>query len=493
MYSFLLHFNFKEKNQFLGFNKNNFIFILIVIVIKFNMNQCIYLLSKGKRKGEKCGKKTPEYSSFCLLHSKINYYDRNNKMSSNNNINNNIIPNKITIIKRRNSEPHNITLLINQAQTKNSCINAIQNKINNLNCQSDQTKEIIKKRFEGIITLDSNSSEFHKNKLWLNYALDIPWDIIKPLPINIKKNTKKEISTYLIKSKEFLNEKIFGMNNVKEEIITFICKNISNPYSNKHILALKSPPGCGKNSIISCLSECLGLPLYAISLGGKTDSSYFLGHNYTYVESSPGRIVQLLIEAKCKNFILYFDELDKISETNSGRDISNVLIHLTDYTQNHCFHDNYLQGLDIDCSQIFYIFSFNYSDKINKILKDRLKIINIIPPSITDKIIIAKQYLLPEIIKNFNYPLPIQIDDDIIKYIINKYTKEEGVRDLYRCLETILSKLNVFRFLVDEDKCKMDFYIEVIDHRITEKAVDKFLYTYKIDSDDYNISTLMYL
>jgi ATP-dependent Lon protease len=178
------------------------------------------------------------------------------------------------------------------------------------------------------------------------------------------------------------------------------------------------------------------------------DSSYLTGHEYTYVGSKPGRIVEILMETGCMNPVFYFDELDKISDTSKGEEIINVLCHLTDTTQNHAFHDKYFSGIDFNLSQATFIFSYNDESKINPILLDRMNKIKTDGFDTKSKTVIANKYLLPKILKEFSFSsLDITIEDEALNNIISNYTENEnGVRNLKRCLEEIISNCNISRY-----------------------------------------------
>ena len=177
-----------------------------------------------------------------------------------------------------------------------------------------------------------------------------------------------------------------------------IGKWIKNPNSGGNVLAIQGPMGNGKTTLVKeGISKVLNRPFHFVALGGASDSAYFDGHCYTYEGSHWGRIVQILQDSKCMNPIIYFDELDKISDTAKGDEITHMLTHLTDPSQNSLFQDNYFPGVNIDLSKALFIFSYNDESKVNKILKDRdlalftLKVLN------DDKIKICNAILNPYI------------------------------------------------------------------------------------------------
>ena len=197
------------------------------------------------------------------------------------------------------------------------------------------------------------------------------------------------------------------------------------------------------------ISKILNREFAFIPLGGATDSSYLEGHSYTYEGSTWGKIVDILIRSKSMNPVIYFDELDKISETPKGEEIIGILTHLTDTSQNSQFHDKYFAEIDFDLSKCLFIFSYNDPLKVNPILMDRMYKIKTSSYLIKEKIVIANQYLIPKIRYEVNFKEgDIIIPDTTLNYIIENYTdKESGVRNLKRCIEIIYKKLNLYRLV----------------------------------------------
>ena len=186
-----------------------------------------------------------------------------------------------------------------------------------------------------------------------------------------------------------------------------------------------------------------------IPLGGCSDSSFLEGHSYTYEGSTYGQIVQHIIQAQSMNIIFYFDELDKVSETPRGQEIIGILTHLMDGTQNNEFHDKYFSDISFDLRQCIFFVSYNDEDKINPILLDRFHKIKTRAYNTKEKQVIARNYLIPEICREIKFPLDyIVLPDLTLEAIVENYTnKEEGVRNLKRCLETIYTKMNLFRLM----------------------------------------------
>ena len=187
-----------------------------------------------------------------------------------------------------------------------------------------------------------------------------------------------------------------------------------------------------------------------ISLGGMQDSSHLVGHDYTYEGSTAGRIVEGLKSCKSMNPIIFFDELDKVSESNRGTEIINLLIHLTDSSQNNQFQDKYYSEIPFDLSKAIFVFSLNHIENVNPILKDRMHQIKMDKFSSDEKVIISRDYLLPELYKEYNISnREIIFSDEIIRCIVGKTSeKEDGVRGIRKRLETVISKLNVVKWLI---------------------------------------------
>lgn len=221
------------------------------------------------------------------------------------------------------------------------------------------------------------------------------------------------------------------------------------------------------------ISKILGREFAFIALGGAGDSSFLEGHSYTYEGSSWGKIIQILIDSKCMNPVIYFDELDKLSDSPRGAEITGILTHLTDASQNAEFHDKYFSEMSFDLSKCLFIFSYNDESKVNPILRDRMYRIQTKGYNTKEKIIIAKNYMLPKIREQVSFnDVDVVIPDETIEYIITKFTKgEDGVRNLKRCLEIIYTKINLFR-LVKPDT-------EFINKQITIKVEFPFTVTKK--------------
>jgi ATP-dependent Lon protease len=245
-------------------------------------------------------------------------------------------------------------------------------------------------------------------------------------------------------------------------------------------MSIQGPMGNGKTTLVKeGIAKALNRPFAFISLGGASDSSYLNGHSFTYEGSMYGRIVDILIKSKCMNPVIYFDELDKVSETTKGDEIISLLTHITDFSQNDTYQDNYFSGIDLDLSKVLFIFSFNDESKINKILKDRMNVINTKGFKTDDKIKITHEFLLTKLYSTYKLSKEdVIFTDEIIEYIITKNTgKEEGVRNLQRCLETILSKINMCNLCSNDDSIIIPYKMDNFGLPITlsKNIIDKLL------------------
>jgi endopeptidase La len=304
--------------------------------------------------------------------------------------------------------------------------------------------------------INSNNNNFDViNSIWINIDKFInvvnPNNIVKLLMkdiYNLEKNITF-ISEYISEVKHTLNNAVHGHEKAKRQVERIIGQWI-NGEKGGYCFGFEGPPGVGKTSLAkrglaSCLKDENGneRPFAFIAIGGSANGSTLEGHNYTYVGSTWGRIVDILIESKCMNPIIFIDELDKISRTEYGKEIIGILTHLIDPTQNDTFQDKYFSGIDLDLSKVLFIFSYNDVDSIDKILLDRIHRIKFKNLAIEEKLVIANNYILPELYKKMGLENVIDIDNIVIEYIITNYTKEPGVRKLKELLFEIIAEINL--------------------------------------------------
>jgi len=260
----------------------------------------------------------------------------------------------------------------------------------------------------------------------------------------------KRKSEYITTVDTVLDAAVYGLNEAKSQIKRILAQWI-NGKDRGYVFGFEGPPGTGKTTlakqgIAQCLQDANGekRPFVFIALGGSTNGSTLEGHNYTYVGSTWGKIVDALMTAKCMNPIIYIDELDKISNTEHGREIIGILIHLTDPAQNEEFSDRYFSGIHIDLSKCLIIFSYNDASKVDRILLDRIHRIKTKPLDKYEKTTIIQNYVLPEMIDTIGFNMSdIVLPEDVIHYLITSYTFEAGVRKVKEKLFHILRHINL--------------------------------------------------
>ena len=265
---------------------------------------------------------------------------------------------------------------------------------------------------------------------------------------SISKNLEV-IKTYLSDVKTTLDASVYGHENAKKQINKIIGQWI-NGEQKGYCFGFEGPPGSGKTSLAKyglakCLKDCDGnpRPFAMIQMGGDCQGSTLVGHNYTYVGSSWGSIVQILIDKKCMNPIIFIDEIDKVSKTEHGRELIGIMTHMLDPTQNDCFQDKYFSGVDIDLSKALFVLSYNDAALIDRILLDRIHRVRFDALSVDEKIVISNKYMLPDIYKRVGLMDVIDIDTETIKYLIEEHTFEAGVRKLKELFFDIVGEINL--------------------------------------------------
>ena len=340
-------------------------------------------------------------------------------------------------------------------------------------------KSIAFKKINSLKYMDEGGGEYYKIKNWVDTFMQIPFNEYRNIPLTIDDGVEK-CHEFMKQSKKTLDEAVYGMDDAKLQIMQMVGQWIANPEAIGSAIAIKGPMGTGKTTLVKDgISQILGREFAFIALGGATDSSFLEGHSYTYEGSTWGKIVDILIQCKSMNPVIYFDELDKVSETPKGEEINGILTHLTDTTQNSKFHDKYFSELDFDLSRCLFIFSYNDESKVNPILKDRMYRIQTKGYDVKQKTIIAKNYLIPKIKEQVKFKEEdIVICDDVIKHIIEKYTDgEQGVRNLKRCLEIIHTKLNLYRLMKpDTNLFEKDMKLKIVfPVNVTTEIVDNMI------------------
>ncbi|HLR35029.1 MAG TPA: endopeptidase La [Tissierellales bacterium] len=320
----------------------------------------------------------------------------------------------------------------------------------------DMPKEVKEKAIdetERLYKLSSNSPEIDVIRNYLDWIVELPWDLETEDKINIKK------------SRQVLNKDHYGLEDVKERVLEFIAvKKLSNSMKGP-ILCLVGPPGVGKTSIASSVAKALNRNFVRMSLGGIRDEAEIRGHRRTYIGALPGRIISLMKKSGSKNPVFLLDEIDKLNEDFRGSPAS-ALLEVLDPEQNNTFTDNFLE-VPFDLSKVMFIATANTLESIPAPLLDRMEIIRIHGYTEEEKFKIAMNHLFPKQLKEHSLKEnSLAISENAMKKIISSYTRESGVRNLEKNIANICRK--GAKEIVEEDK-------KVI--RVTKRNLEKYLGT----------------
>ncbi len=297
----------------------------------------------------------------------------------------------------------------------------------------------IKKQIDRLSRTHADSSDSATLQNYVETMLDVPFGQYEKKVLDIKH------------VKEQLDNDHYSLKRPKERIVEYFAtmqllemrhkkKPEKKDKAKGTILCFYGPPGVGKTSLANSIAKAIERPLVRIALGGLEDVNELRGHRRTYIGSMPGRIVQGLIEAKKMNPVMVLDEIDKVDRSVRG-DPASALLEILDPEQNVAFRDHYA-NFSIDLSQVIFIATANNIDRIPAPLRDRMEFISVSSYTPSEKEEIAKNYLIPqELEKHALKPSEVNISHECLKLIIEKYTREAGVRDLRRQIATIMRKV----------------------------------------------------
>lgn len=324
-------------------------------------------------------------------------------------------------------------------------------KLKNFKVQEEVIKEV-QREVEKLKFLDMHSPEYNVVRNYLDIIEALPWEAPKPKNID------------LAKAKRILDRDHYKLDDVKERILEYLAVKKLNPNSSSAtILCLVGPPGVGKTSIARSVAEAMGRKFFRISLGGLRDEAEIKGHRRTYVGALPGKIINALRIVKEKDPVILLDEIDKLKVGFSG-DPASALLEALDPEQNNSFRDNYLD-LPFDLSHVLFICTANTLDTIPRVLADRMDIIRLSGYITEEKIVIFKKYLWKKILsKNGLSNFSVKIDNPTIKYMINSYSREAGLRGLERTTDKLVRKL-AYEYALNKSK----------PNQIEIKDLEKFL------------------
>ncbi len=263
--------------------------------------------------------------------------------------------------------------------------------------------------------------DYHVIRTYLELILELPW----------LKSTEDNLD--LAHARQVLDQDHFDLKEVKERILEHLGVLKLNPEANAPILCFVGPPGVGKTSLGQSIARALGRPFERLSLGGMHDEAELRGHRRTYIGALPGRIIQALRRAGARNPVLMLDEVDKLGHSFRG-DPAAALLEILDPAQNYTFRDNYLD-LPFDLSQAFFIATANTLETVPQPLLDRMELLRLQGYSEEEKLEIAHRYLLPRQLKESGLSADqFRLDDEALRRVISRYTREAGVRQLERAI-----------------------------------------------------------
>ncbi|MGE5645742.1 MAG: endopeptidase La [Acidobacteriota bacterium] len=276
--------------------------------------------------------------------------------------------------------------------------------------------------------LPPGAPDYQVIRTYLDYVVELPWDTFTEDNLDIQR------------ARQVLDEDHFDLKEVKERILEQLGVLKLNPGAKAPILCFFGPPGVGKTSLGQSIARALGRKFERMSLGGLHDEAELRGHRRTYIGAMPGRIVQAIRRAGSRNPLIMLDEVDKLGRDFRG-DPASALLEILDPEQNKDFRDNYLD-LPFDLSKVFFITTANTLDTIPRPLLDRMEILRLTGYSEEEKVEIARRYLIPRQLKETGLkPEEAVFEDQTVRNIVSRYTREAGVRQLERTIGRVARKI----------------------------------------------------
>ena len=282
---------------------------------------------------------------------------------------------------------------------------------------NDKVQSTFEKEISKLQRMNPQVAEFSVQRNYIDLLLDLPWNHFSTDNFDLKRSEK------------VLNRDHFGLDEVKKRILEYLAVLKLRNDMKSPIICLHGPPGVGKTSLGKSIAEAIGREYVRVSLGGLKDESEIRGHRKTYIGAMPGRIIQNIKKTGTSNPVFVLDEIDKVGFGSQG-DPSSALLEVLDPEQNSDFYDNFLE-LGYDLSKVMFIATANNISSINPALRDRMEFINISGYTLEEKTIIAKKYLVPKQLKEHGLnKKDFILSKPILEVIIDKYTRESGVRGL---------------------------------------------------------------
>ncbi len=340
----------------------------------------------------------------------------------------------INILERSKNNSSEMSDLESRLQEKFKDKKTLKESILNLNA-SEEILNVLYSKYLKWQELQITDTEYATLKNQIEWATSLPYN-------NVIENRETDKNKFFIKIQSILDRKLYGLSVVKQKLLLLLNNSITSPNARKAI-ALCGPPGTGKSVIAKAFAEAVGLPFDRISLGGARDITLFYVSDNVYIGAGPGIIIRILKKMKYSNGVVLLDEIDKLQDM----EMQYALLHITDFVQNGMFRDKFLSDIDIDISRLWFFYSMNSVDSLDKALKDRLlPIINIPSYTFKEKVSITKDYVLPEELLNIGLgEKDILLTDKSAEQIVIK--NPEGIRSIKMMIQDIVSKINLCKSL----------------------------------------------
>ena len=364
---------------------------------------------------------------------------------------------------------------------KTNIHNDVPLRLQVLQCQLGEATKM--KIFEDLRHIGNND----KYITWARKATQIPLDVVY---VN---SNGKTLGEKLACARTIMDTEITGHDVAKREVLKILCQLPENNDAS-YAIGIEGIPGCGKTHFVkNALAPALGRPYVHLPIGGATDPSFLLGSVFTYEGSKEGRLVGALIESKCCNPIIHIDEVDKIPNTEQGLAVEAVLIHLVDTTA-PTLRDRYFHGIDLDFSKCTFVFTYNCADRVNPVLLDRIKRIQMMAPTLSQRKEIIQKHTVPRVCKKYGHCMTLSAGalDVIFKYT----SKEEGMRNSEKHVEHVLSSANLCRVLGQgAETVGLHRKVKVFESPfvVAEKFAEEVLRSVKIDEQQSTPPPNMYI
>jgi ATP-dependent Lon protease len=288
-----------------------------------------------------------------------------------------------------------------------------------------EVEEQARKELRRLQRMPEAAAEYGMVRAYLDWLIELPWSLPEEATIDITE------------ARRILDEDHFGLEKIKRRIVEYLAVRKLAPQGKAPILCFVGPPGVGKTSLGQSIARAMNRKFVRVSLGGLHDEAEIRGHRRTYIGALPGNIIQAIRKAGTRNCVMMLDEIDKLGAGIQG-DPSSALLEVLDPEQNNTFRDNYL-AVPFDLSRVVFITTANVLDTIPGPLRDRMEIISLSGYTADEKFQIAQRYLLRRQEEaNGLQPGQVEIEDEALRDIIQRYTREAGVRNLERQIGTVL-------------------------------------------------------